>query len=174
MNMPEPIPFKTEGPQPLLRETPQGANYPAHALRPPRDAVESAQGMTLAPFVIPAQSALAVASLAVHGHADAETLRGTAPPDTAEELAEAIQNDILAAHHGPVEAEAERMRRRWMNHCRDQRRRPAITAAEKRRAAAISFDDSPRATLAAAWAGATDRDRRDLIERVTGSISHGL
>ena len=27
MTMPEPIPFKTEGPQPLLRETPHGEAY---------------------------------------------------------------------------------------------------------------------------------------------------
>ncbi len=34
MNAPEPIPFKTESPQPLLRETPQGAAYPVQALGP--------------------------------------------------------------------------------------------------------------------------------------------
>ena len=79
MNMPEPIPFKAEGPQPLLRETPEGASYPAHALGPLQRAAEAVQGMTLAPVAIPAQSALAVASLAVQGHADVETLGGTAP-----------------------------------------------------------------------------------------------
>ena len=44
MNAPEPIPFKTEGPQPLLRETPQGAAYPVHALGPLQKAVEAVQG----------------------------------------------------------------------------------------------------------------------------------
>ena len=34
MNAPEPIPFKTESPQPLLRETPQDAAYPVLALGP--------------------------------------------------------------------------------------------------------------------------------------------
>ena len=79
MTMPEPIPFKAEGPQPLLRETAQGAPYPVHALGPLRSAAEAVQGMTLAPVAIPAQSALAVASLAVQGHADVETLAGPAP-----------------------------------------------------------------------------------------------
>ncbi len=68
MNRPEPIPFKAEGPQPLLRELPEGAPYPVEALGPLRGAVEAVQGMTLAPVAIPAQSALAVASLAVQGH----------------------------------------------------------------------------------------------------------
>ena len=49
-----------------------------------------------------------------------------------------------------------------------EHRWPALTPEQKRRAAAISFDDTPRETLAAAWAGATDRDRRDLIDRATG------
>ena len=79
MNAPEPIPFKTEGPQPLLRETPRSAAYPVRALGPLQKAVEAVQGMTLAPVAIPAQSALAVASLAVQGHADVETLGGSAP-----------------------------------------------------------------------------------------------
>ena len=47
-------------------------------------------------------------------------------------------------------------------------RPPPLTKIEQRRAAAITFDDSPRAILAAAWAGASDRDRRDLVNRVTG------
>jgi hypothetical protein len=42
--------------------------------------VEAVQGATLAPVAIPAQSALAVASLAVQGFADVETLGGHAPP----------------------------------------------------------------------------------------------
>lgn len=47
-------------------------------------------------------------------------------------------------------------------------RAPVLTEIEKRRAAAICFDDDPRALLAAAWAGASDRDRRDLVARATG------
>lgn len=79
MNAPEPIPFKSEGPQPLLREVPQGEPYPVNALGPLQGAVEAVQGMTLAPVAIPAQSALAVASLAVQGFADVETLGGPRP-----------------------------------------------------------------------------------------------
>lgn len=75
------IPFKGEGPQPLLRPVLPGADYPKIALGPLREVVEAVQGMTLAPIAIPAQSALAVASLAVQGFASVETLSGGfAPP----------------------------------------------------------------------------------------------
>lgn len=77
--MPEPIPFKPEGPQPLLRRIPSGADYPAQALGPLRQAVEAVQDMTQAPLGIAAQSALSVAALAVQGFADVETLGGDAP-----------------------------------------------------------------------------------------------
>ena len=49
-------------------------------------------------------------------------------------------------------------------------RPPPLTKIEQRRAAAITFDDSPRAILAAAWAGASDRDRRDLVNRAIGRV----
>ncbi len=74
-----PIPFREEGPQLLLRDIPPGAPYPVTALGPLQAAAEAVQGLTLAPTAIPAQSALAVASLACQGHADVETLGGTAP-----------------------------------------------------------------------------------------------
>lgn len=59
-----------------MREIALGAAYPVHALGPLREAVEAVQGITQAPLAIPAQSALAVASLAVQGFADVETLGG--------------------------------------------------------------------------------------------------
>lgn len=71
--------FTPEGPQPLVREIAPGAAYPVHALGPLRAAVEAVQGATQAPVAIPAQSALAVASLAVQGFADVETLGGLRP-----------------------------------------------------------------------------------------------
>jgi hypothetical protein len=71
--------FAPEGPQPLVREIPPGAPYPVQALGPLRAAVDAVQGATQAPVAIPAASALAVASLAVQGHADVETLGGTRP-----------------------------------------------------------------------------------------------
>lgn len=77
--MPETIPFITEGPQPLLREIPPGEAYPVHALGPLQAAVEAVQDISQAPVGIAAQSALAVASLAVQGFADVETLGGDAP-----------------------------------------------------------------------------------------------
>jgi hypothetical protein len=46
---------------------------------PLRPTVEALQGMTQAPVAIPAQSALAVASLAVQAFTDVETLGGTRP-----------------------------------------------------------------------------------------------
>lgn len=79
MNAPQPIPYTPEGPQPLVRQTPPGAAYPVHALGPLRAAVEAVHGMTQAPMAIPAQSALAVASLAVQAFADVETLGGARP-----------------------------------------------------------------------------------------------
>lgn len=79
MTAPEPIPFTPEGPQPLVREIAPGAAYPVPNLGPLRDAVEAVQGMAQAPVAIPAASALAVASLAVQGFADVETLGGTRP-----------------------------------------------------------------------------------------------
>ena len=75
--------FAPEGPQPLQRATPPGAAYPVHALGPLRAAVEEVQAMTQAPVAIPAQSALAVASLAVQGFADVDTLGGARPPSGA-------------------------------------------------------------------------------------------
>lgn len=73
------IPYRPEGPQPLVRGIAAGAAYPVHALGPLRAAVDAVQGMTLAPVAIPAASALAVASLSVQGFADVETLGGTSP-----------------------------------------------------------------------------------------------
>lgn len=71
--------FTPEGPQPLVREIAPGDTYPVEALGPLRPAVEAVQGATQAPVAIPAASALAVASLAVQGHADVETLGGVRP-----------------------------------------------------------------------------------------------
>lgn len=71
--------FLPEGPQPLVREIKAGEAYPVEALGPLKTAVEYVQGRTLAPIAIPAQSALAVASLAVMGFADVETLVGRSP-----------------------------------------------------------------------------------------------
>lgn len=79
MNAITPTPFKAEGPQPLVRTTPTGAAYPVHALGPLRDVVEAVHGQMQAPIAIPAQSALAVASLAVQGIADVDTLAGSRP-----------------------------------------------------------------------------------------------
>jgi len=72
-------PFTPEAPQPLLREIPPGAAYPVEALGPLAPAVLAVQGATQAPVAIPAASALAVASLAVQGFADVETLGGARP-----------------------------------------------------------------------------------------------
>lgn len=76
----EPVtaPHATE-PQPLMRETPPALPYPVHALGPFRAAVEAVRDWTQAPVAIPAQSALAVAALALQGHADVETLGGNRP-----------------------------------------------------------------------------------------------
>ncbi|CUK08383.1 hypothetical protein PH7735_03238 [Shimia thalassica] len=79
MNAPEPIHFKAEGPQPLVREIPAGETYPIDALGPLKAATEAAQDTAQAPIALAAQSALSIASLAVQGFADVETLGGYAP-----------------------------------------------------------------------------------------------
>lgn len=66
-------------PLPLVREIPPGLPYPVAALGPLRAAVEAVQAKAQAPVAIPAQSALAVAALALQGHADVETLGGYRP-----------------------------------------------------------------------------------------------
>jgi hypothetical protein len=79
MNVAQAIPFVGEAPQPLMREIPRGADYPVNALGPLKAGVEAVQVATQAPAAIAAQSALSVASLAVQGHADVETLAGFVP-----------------------------------------------------------------------------------------------
>ncbi len=54
--------------------------------------------------------------------------------------------------------------------CREHRS-PSLTRIEQRRADAISFDDTPREALAAAWAGASEKDRRDLLDRASGRVN---
>jgi hypothetical protein len=71
--------FLPEGPQPLVREIKAGQPYPIDALGPLKGYVEYVRGRTLAPSAISAQSALSVASLAVMGFADVETLVGSCP-----------------------------------------------------------------------------------------------
>ncbi|WP_298359498.1 YfjI family protein [uncultured Litoreibacter sp.] len=79
MTIVKPIDFTPEGPQPLVRHIPRGAHYPVADLGPLRAVVEAVQATTQAPVAIAAQSALSVASLAVQGFADVETLGGPAP-----------------------------------------------------------------------------------------------
>ena len=79
MTPPDGTPFTPDDPQPLLRAIPRGAPYPGEALGPLRAVAEAVQDRTQAPLAIAAQSALAVASLAVQGFANVETLGGDAP-----------------------------------------------------------------------------------------------
>ncbi len=79
MNAANQIEFVSEGPQPLVREIPRGADYPVNALGPLKAAVEAVQAETQAPVAIAAQSALAVASLAVQAHANVQSLAGSVP-----------------------------------------------------------------------------------------------
>lgn len=67
-------------PQPLVRDIPAGQPFPVHALGALREAVEAVQRHRQAPIALPAQSALAVASLAVQGHANVQTLGGGLAP----------------------------------------------------------------------------------------------
>ena len=44
-------------------------------------------------------------------------------PAVADQLAQAIHLEVVATRHGPVAAEAERMRRQWTNYCAEPKRR---------------------------------------------------
>lgn len=79
MNMPEPKPFSTEGPQPLIREMPNALLYPMDALGPLKSVVEALTIVTEAPPALCAASVLAAAGLAAQGLRDAETLGGPRP-----------------------------------------------------------------------------------------------
>lgn len=79
MNAPEPQPFETEGPQPLIREMPEPEPFPMEALGPLRSAAEAIASATEAPPALCAASVLAAAALAVQGHRDVETLGGPRP-----------------------------------------------------------------------------------------------
>ena len=77
--LPNSQPFNPEGPQHLLRELPPSQPFPEETLGPLLPAVRAVQSSTQAPLAIPAASALAMASLAVQGFADVETLGGRRP-----------------------------------------------------------------------------------------------
>ncbi len=84
-------------------------------------------------------------------------------PDARHELTQAAERDRQADDWPFPGVDPEL----WARVCREHRP-PSLTKIEQRRAAAIQFDDTPRAILATAWAGASDRDRRDLVNRATG------
>ena len=77
--LPNSQPFNPEGPQPLLRELPPSQPFPEETLGPLLPAVRAVQSSTQTPLAIPAASALALASLAVQGFADVDTLAGRRP-----------------------------------------------------------------------------------------------
>lgn len=79
MNALTPLHVPGEGPRPLVRAPVAPAEYPVADLGPLRAAVEAVQVLVQAPMAIPAASALSVASLAVQGFADIETLGGPRP-----------------------------------------------------------------------------------------------
>ena len=73
------VPYMSEGPQPLVGSVAEAKKYPVDALGPLKSAVEAVHDKTQAPVAIAAQSALSVASFAVQGFADVETLAGNVP-----------------------------------------------------------------------------------------------
>lgn len=71
--------FPLPAPRPLMAEQNYADSYPLHHLGPLEAAVEAAHRETQAPHAIAAQSALALASLAVQAHANVQTLGGYRP-----------------------------------------------------------------------------------------------
>lgn len=68
-----------EGPQPLIREVGEPAQFPTHALGPLREAAEAIAINTEAPIEMCVGSILAAASLATQGRRDVQTVMGRAP-----------------------------------------------------------------------------------------------
>ncbi|MRX50445.1 DUF3987 domain-containing protein [Paracoccus sp. S-4012] len=66
-------------PRPVVPVQGFAADYPVASLGPLREVVEAVQGISQAPAALAAHSALAIASLAVQGHANVETLGGPRP-----------------------------------------------------------------------------------------------
>lgn len=73
------IPFHAEEPEPLFSSFADGQAYPVNALETLGKMVWAIRGKTLAPEGIAAQSVLSIASLAVQGFANVETLGGYTP-----------------------------------------------------------------------------------------------
>ena len=128
MNAPQPIRYRPEGPQPLVSEIAPGAAYPVHALGPLRTAVEAVQGITQAPVAIPAQSALAVVSLAVQGFADVDTLGGPRPLSIYA-LTIALSGERKSACDAPLMAALRDHEREQAKAQRDDMQRVAIAHA---------------------------------------------
>jgi len=146
--------FLPEGPQPLVREFPKGEAYPVEALGPLRAAVEAVQGMTLAPVAIAAQSALAVASLAVMPYANVETLNGASPTSLylmtiaqSGERKSSCDSQFMKVVVEFEKAEAKKRSREmiaWKNQCdifKEKRKAIMVRAKEGDPAALVELDD---------------------------------
>ena len=115
-------------PQPLLREIAPGAPYPVEALGALRPAVEAVHRMTQAPLAIPAQSAFAVAALAVQGFANVDTLGGDRPVSVFA---------LTIAASGERKSSCDALLMRAM---RDHEREQSLVVAQQREAWAIDRD----------------------------------
>ena len=73
------IPYKPEGPTPIVRQDTPGEPYPTDALGPLKDVATALHDIVQAPIEICAQSTLGAAALAAQALGDAETLRSRAP-----------------------------------------------------------------------------------------------
>lgn len=77
--MTAPIPFRPEGPTPLIRETPDAAPFPVAALGALQGPAQAIATAAEAPLAMCAASVMAATSLAAQGQRDVETLAGVAP-----------------------------------------------------------------------------------------------
>ncbi|MEY8119436.1 MULTISPECIES: YfjI family protein [unclassified Falsihalocynthiibacter] len=66
-------PFLGNAPQPIIREIPEGEEFPVEALGPLKEVVLGVHDKTQAPIAIAAQSALSIASLATQAFGNVET-----------------------------------------------------------------------------------------------------
>ena len=173
MNAPEPTPFTAEGPQPLIRETPDAAPYPIDALGPLRSAAEAISTVTEAPPAMCAASVLAASALAVQGMRDVETLGGSRPVSlfllTVAESGERKSTSDKLAMHGVRAFEAS-LRPNYDEAREVYQREHAIW--EKRRAAILrGADGDPAATRADLLNLGTEPEHPLRPSIVTGSAT---
>lgn len=142
-------------PQPLMREIPPGLPYPVDALGPLKDAVLAVQRHRQAPVAMPAQSALAAASLATQAFANVETLSGDFAPLSLYCLTVAVSGERKSGCDRSLMAAVSEHEQRCEGDYRDARKAWAIDLA--------LWKKRHEAVLAKVKKGTADRSELEAI-----------